>query len=333
MTTIDKCFKIILAGDRESSRQAARQIRKLVYGSGESGGYKSIASIIKNAANEYKKITEDWRQENFAVAVSVMYFLHDKENKPDFLFPWLFHLLQHPNGNVRHAAVRMIGHELGPLTVHLRFPNEKSSYLRELSPEQSDMILFSLFANLNDLAADLWKPSYKKYKYISSLPNGPYKSVQMLLSEMEEDCGREYYDRLHDSLRKSRIMEDRGQLISRFKENGILEQTAFSLVQSKLKRMREELEKEMLPDIKERYPQFNFRETVAKVYEGDLPIPELIKLIDNSINLDEHSVEQRNAFLNFISMIWNIYPHKELEGYSPHEIAAMHEIMQQKTGL
>jgi hypothetical protein len=196
--TFSELFNTILAGDKEASRAAARQVRKLLYSSANGGKYKDIASIVGNAPKEYAKISEDWRRENFVIALSVLYFLHNKENQPDFLFPWLFQLIQHENGNIRQAAVRMIGHELGPLTYYIRFPGEKSTSL-EFSPERADSILFGLFTNLNNLAANLWKPTYKKCKYINSLPTGSYKSVQLILSRMEDDCGAgkflEYQDR------------------------------------------------------------------------------------------------------------------------------------------
>ncbi|KKQ81017.1 MAG: hypothetical protein UT03_C0014G0012, partial [Candidatus Moranbacteria bacterium GW2011_GWD2_38_7] len=126
---------------------------------------------------------------------SVMYFLHDRENEPDFLFPWLFHLLKHPNGYIRHASVRMLDHELGPLTVHLRCPDLNYSY--KFSRVDADHILADMFIVLVDMAHDFWKPIYKKYKYISSLPSGPYKSIQMVLSELEEDCGEQFMIKLH----------------------------------------------------------------------------------------------------------------------------------------
>jgi len=196
MKTFIEYFDIILSGDRDASRKAARQVRKLLYSSQGNGQYKVIASIIESAPKQYEKILEDWRQENFVMAVSVLYFLHNKEKQPDFLFPWLYNLIQNPNGNIRHSAVRMFEHELGPLTVHIRFPGEKSSYLRKLSIKQADLILFEIFANLMGLIKNLWKPAYKKYKYISSLPSGPYKSVQMVLGHLEEDCGEEYMTQL-----------------------------------------------------------------------------------------------------------------------------------------
>src|SRR3989344_9158181 len=178
MNTIKECFDTILRGNKEKSRLAARRVRKLVYSSSASGRekYGEIAALVRTAPENYLRITEDWRQENFVMAISVIYFLHNRENQPNFLFPWLFQLLQHKNGNIRHSAVRMIEHELGALTYHIRFPGEKSS-LHKFSSKQADQIIFGLRTNLNNLMASSWKNSYKKFKYIDRLPSGTYKSI------------------------------------------------------------------------------------------------------------------------------------------------------------
>jgi len=186
-----------LHGEKSDSRLAARKVRKLLYSS--TGTYNrekfiDIANLIKNAPGEYEKISEGWRQENFVLAVSVIYYMHDREDQPDFLFPWLFQLLEHPNGVIRYASVRMLSHEIGPLTVHIRFPNHKPGYFGKLTPEQADTILHSLFINLNELMGTLWQSKYRRYKYIDSLPASPYKSVQMVLAELEESCGHKYID-------------------------------------------------------------------------------------------------------------------------------------------
>ena len=192
MTTFKDCFSVILSGDRGASRLAARQVSKLLHSSGNHDKYKGIDSIIEQASDEYRKISEDWRQENFVIAVSVLYFLHHKESQPDFLFSWFFHLLEHQNGNIRQAAGRMLGNELGPLTYHIRFPAEQHSRSRELSFQQADVILCNMFLGLVNLTNKHRQPSYKKYKYIESLPSGPYKSVQRMLADLEEDCGKEH---------------------------------------------------------------------------------------------------------------------------------------------
>ena len=197
MSTLKECFKIILLGDEIESRLAARQVRKLLYSSqGYKEEFNDIKYIISGAFGEYYKIAEDWRQENFIIALSVIYYLHDKEERPDFLFPWFFQLLQHQNGYIRHATVKMITQELGPLTVHIRLSDDKMFFKDRLTPEKADRIIISLFISLHDLMNVFWIPKYKKYKYINSLPASPYKSVQMILAEMEYLCGREYMNKL-----------------------------------------------------------------------------------------------------------------------------------------
>lgn len=200
MKTFIELFYIILTGSEDDSRKAAREVRKLLYSCSDSGKYEIIQKIVENAPDEYHKIKEGWRQENFVIAVSVLYFLHDRESQPDSLFPWLFHLLQHQNGNIRQSAVRMTENELGPLTVYIRCPEYKTDDPNDIKPKQADHILFNLFIGLNNLLADLWKLEYKKYKYVDSLPTCPYKSIQMVLSRMEDDCGKEYIQRFKNRL-------------------------------------------------------------------------------------------------------------------------------------
>lgn len=196
MQSFNDLFKIILEGDGQSSREAARSVRKLLYSS-KSGkeGYAEIKKIINSADRVYDNIKEDWRQVNFVMAVSVLYFLHDRESEPDFLFLWLFDLLQHDDGNIRQSAVRMFRNELGPLTVHIRCP-ENSYNLDKIKNEKRDRILFDMYRQLHSLLFNFYKPLYKKYKYVSSIPSGPYKSIQLVLAELEFDCGEEYTKQL-----------------------------------------------------------------------------------------------------------------------------------------
>ena len=191
MNSIKECFNIVLNGDEGESRLAARKVRKILYGARPANDdFLDIKNIINDAHFEYAKIFEEWRRENFVMAVSVIYFLHEKEINRDFLFPWLFELLQHSNGNIRQSAVRMFQTEIGPLTVHIRCPERKQS---KSIAARNDVILRDLFASLNGLLTMYWKPEYDKYKYIASLPSCPYKSVQLVLAELEDSSDREYY--------------------------------------------------------------------------------------------------------------------------------------------
>ena len=145
MNTIKECFNIILKGNKEESRQAARRVRKLLYSAQDvKNKYRDIINITNKAPHEYRKVAEEWRQENFVMAISVVYFLHDKKIESNFLFPWIFQLLQYRNGNIRYAAVRMLESDLGPLTFHLRCPEYEHDKLKS---EQAEKILYDLFTS------------------------------------------------------------------------------------------------------------------------------------------------------------------------------------------
>jgi hypothetical protein len=297
MTTINECFQIIIVGNKDDSRKAARQVRKLLYRSSKED-FKGIKKYIDLAPKTYENIKEEWRQENFVVAISVIYFLHSHENKPDFLFGWLFHLLQHPNGNIRQASVRMIKNELGPLTVYLRVPGFKSSY-KHITPEFADVMLYNLYANLVELSENLFKPSYNKYKYVHSLPTGPYKSVQMLLAELREDCGEEYMNRLKSSYQQVELINKRKDLIKQINEGGVLIKTAFTLAQTEIKQLQQELEINKLPEILKILPGFNFETVRNQVYLENMGPDETKKLFDLATG-EGLTLEQRNISYRYL---------------------------------
>ncbi|MDD4409936.1 MAG: hypothetical protein PHW52_04790 [Candidatus Pacebacteria bacterium] len=184
MDSIKKCFNIILEGEKEESRLAARTLRKILHSAGNRDEkFQSIGKIMNEAPFEYAKIVEAWRQENFVIAISVIDFLSNEEKDFDSLFPWRFQLLQHPNGNIRFATVKMFERDIRYLTYHIRFPEYEHG--KEKS-ERADNILNTLFLSLDRLLPKLWKPGYGRYKYIDFMPASPYKSTQMVMSKLRE---------------------------------------------------------------------------------------------------------------------------------------------------
>lgn len=286
MKTFSESFKSILTGDMATSRAAAREIRKLVYSSNNSKDtYREIKNIINSAASEYVKIFEGWRQENFVMAISVMYFLHDREDKPDFLFSWFLHLIQHPNGNVRHAAVRMFEQELGPLTCHIRFPGRESGYAK-ITKEQADSILFSLRSNLEALATDSYKPSYRKFRYINSLPSGTYKSIQHILSCLEEYCSD-----IHEPTK----IEATDEIISR----------------------RKEIEQELEDMLKETGSDFSLQDVKDAIFheEENDDMMKIVMMFDRGGDSSELS-----NVLELVTDAWNYFPHSAIGGKAPVEM-------------
>lgn len=286
MKTFRESFKIILTGDMAASRAAAREIRKLVFSPrSDKDTYKEIENIINSAASEYANISEDWRQENFVMAISVMYFLHDREDKPDFLFSWLFHLIQHPNGNVRHAAVRMFEQELGPLTYHIRFPGRESGYVK-MSKEQADRILFGLRSNLEALATGSYKPSYRKYRYVHSLPRGTYKSVQHILSCLAEYCS---------DIDEPTKIESPDEIISR----------------------RTEIEHELEDMLKETESEFSLQDVKDVIFheEGNDDMMKVVMMFDRGGDGSE-----LGDILELVTDAWNYFPHAAIGGKAPVEM-------------
>ena len=288
--TFNELFKIILSGNENQSHEAARKVRKFLYSS-RSGGkneYKQIKNIINAAANTYAKIVEDWRRENFVMAVSVIYYLHDRESEPDFLFPWLFQLLQNKNGNIRQAAVRMIQNELGPLTYHIRFPGRKSDF-HKFSSKKADQILIGLRINLDRLAEASWKDSYKKYKYVVQLPSGTYKSTQLILGLLDD-----YYSEV-DYPASSQIKAGSNQ--------EILER-------------RKEIEQELVDMLKEMRSDFTLDHVHDVIYneEDNDDMMKVVAMFDRGGDASELS-----NVLELVSDAWNYFPHKGLGGISPAE--------------
>ena|SRR3989338_5777638 len=289
--TFNELFKAILTGDEHQSREAARNVRKFLYSrkSDRKNAFIQIKSIINNAPDTYAKIAEDWRQENFAMSVSVIYYLHDRESQPDFLFPWLFQLLQHKNGNIHHAAVKMIGHEIGPLTYHIRFPGEKSSF-HEFSPAQADTILHSLSHSLYGLSSVLWQPSFKKYKYIQSLPASPYKSVQMILADLEDSFEPEKSNNYYPSTME---FESKDEILQK----------------------RKEVEQELVDMLKETGSDFTLQDVKDAIYHEE-ETDDFQKVL---MMFDDGNPENLSNALELTNDAWNYFPHKILGGLSPAE--------------
>lgn len=292
MNTIKECFDTILNGGEEKSRQAARRVRKLVYSSPAEGReeHAEIVALVYMAPESYARISEDWRQENFVMAISVIYFLHDRENQPDFLFPWFFRLLQHKNGNVRQAAVRMTNHELGSLTYHIRFPGRSSGF-KKLSPEQADRILAGLETNLSNLEKGSWRESYKKYTYITDLPSGTYKSVQLIVSYLEDLCSEIGQSQKIESFVNANSIE---QILER----------------------RKEIEQELVDILKETKSDFTLQDVQDVIFheEGTDDMMKVVAMFDRGAYASELS-----NVLELVTDAWNYFPHKILGGISPAE--------------
>jgi hypothetical protein len=194
MYNIKQIFEEIINGDKKKSTEACRGLRKFVYSrQGEKNKYDGIQKIIDNAPETYKNLLNEWQQENFVLGISIIYFLRETKNKVDYLFDWLYKLLEHSNGIIRYSAIKMLEHDLGSLTVHTRHPGHTSD---EVKPKKAEEILFLMFNTLNHLSNKYFLPKYKKFKYVQSLPASSYKSIQMVLGTLDDYCGDKFFTKI-----------------------------------------------------------------------------------------------------------------------------------------
>ena len=186
---IKECFNVILEGDKVASKKASRKAHKII-SMMKRPDYDYLIEMVMDSPHQYMSISESWRQENFVMAISSTFFLVD-EAQHGHLFPWLFQLLQHDNGNIRYAAVRMFENCFGPMTYHIRFPDDPEQY-KDYRIDST--LLKELFMSLNGLLSVYWDARYEQYEYINSLPSSQYKSIQMALVTLEDMCGEGFFD-------------------------------------------------------------------------------------------------------------------------------------------
>lgn len=296
METIIECFEIILSGDKEQSKTAARQVRKLFYGNKNKTKFSEIQKQINEAPEKYAEIKEDWRQENFVRAVSVIHFLYDHKKGIDYLFPWLFEILQHKRGNIRYAAVRMFEHEIAHITIPLRLPAIKpENNAAKLS--NTHTLLVAMHSFLVELLTKHDDLKYKKYKYISSLPSSPYKSIQMVLGAMEDYCGEGYLEQLVQQLQpqKQELPDDK-----------------------EIKTTRDELELQITQLLEATNSKSTVEDVKQVIYDetGNNAFTELLEMF----NIDQATPVNPAQVTETLTDAWNYFPHKAIGGRAPVEI-------------
>lgn len=107
--------------------------------------------------------------------------------------------IQHPSGKIRQAII----HITDVLVLDLRdLPNSRRGQAekRDAEGEVRELMSLQRFGSLvmsvEALLNRYDEPKYKQYKYVSSMPVGIYKSLQILLTE--KLLPSEYYQHLYD---------------------------------------------------------------------------------------------------------------------------------------
>lgn len=217
---------------------------------------------------------------------------------------FLLENIQHPSGKIRQAVIHAADYLIMDIQIDLRDFGLKD---KKITLQQKETIAknrerFGYFVlDVEDLIDRNQEPRFKKYKFISSLPAGVYKSLNKLL--VEALLRSEFYEKIYqDFLNGLRAKRTRAELPT---------MTLTDIWEGK-KEAEWEIEKLIkatdsvlkLEDIKEII--FNENDFACKQ-----------KIIDNFCK--DQSIEKLNKILSIIFNAWNYWPHKKLNGLSPAE--------------
>lgn len=190
------------------------------------------------------------------------------------------------------------------MSVDLRYLGEKG---KDLSPNLKELVLknrmrFGRFVmEVEGLIDQYHESRFKRYKYVSSLPTGVYKSLSKLITEVL--LRTEFYEKLYqDFLNELRAKRKKMEL------------PKFTLVE--IFEKRNQMEKDLANLIKKTGNSVKI-EDIKDIIYNETGQESIRKIIDNFDN--GHNIEDLNKILNIISSAWNYWPHKSLNGLSPAE--------------
>jgi hypothetical protein len=148
----------------------------------------------------------------------------------------------------------------------------------------------NLFGNfvlkIEKLLQDYDKPRFNRYKYVSSLPVGVYKSLNLLINEL---LNKNYYKKAYTKFLKFLNDDERKEII-----------------------------KDLLNIIIDNNAKISVDKILQMIYEEDNShgISEILDLFPSP---PFQSEEDLNKILATITRAWNYFPHKNLSGLAPIE--------------
>jgi len=215
--------------------------------------------------------------------------------------------VQHPSGKIRQAVVRATEYLIHDLRLDLEYDFEiiRSQGLKfeecKKIVENNKARFGNFVMTVEDLIDRSFEPRFKKYKYISSLPIGVYKSLNNLMAEalLPGDYQKSLYQDFLNGLRAKRkgLEPPKVSQVEILRKKRVAEEEVGDLIEL----MGCGLSLEEIKDI---------------VYneDGNESMRKIILSFDQGQDIDE-----MNRILQIISNAWNYWPHKKLNGLSPAE--------------
>jgi len=217
----------------------------------------------------------------------------------DFLLP----NIDHPAGHIRQATIHAIEYLVTDLRMDLKFDRtrvdnenlEKAEYIKIVQKNRARFGNFVM--EIEALIDHYYQPKFKKHKYVSSLPPGPYKSLQMLITEIL--LRSDYYEKLYQDF------------LNELRERRHRPTTPPDIITK-----REQIEKQLAAELRNLKSDFNVEDIKKIIFNehGRDDLGRLMRLFDRGQDIDE-----MNRLLQIAMDEWNHFPHQRLDGASPTE--------------
>jgi len=223
------------------------------------------------------------------------------EDWADFMLTYI----KNPSGKIRQAVIKVTEYLISDLRLNIKHDYEivRSEGLIWEEFEKivaNNIMRFGNFVmEVEDLIERNQEPKFRRYKYLSSLPVGVYKSLNLLLAEvlLPGDYQESLYQDFLNDLRAKRKKLEPPELTNMEIWEG-----------------RKEMESNLEELIEETGSVLKIEDIKSMIYNEDGQ--ECLRKI--VVNFDRgQDIKELNKILQIVTTAWNYWPHKKLNGLSP----------------
>lgn len=184
---IKALIEIVKTGDRQEVKKAQKAIESAWYNyyiPHRKEGKKAFEVFVEEV-KDFDQIQDVDHQAYFISSLKWAFWTIGEE----YFETWaefVLHCIQHPSGKIRQAIIHTVDILIMSLDDLHGFRTSKKDTKDERKMIRQVIALqrFGNFVmNVEALLERYYEPKYKRYKYVSSMPVGIYKSLQILITE------------------------------------------------------------------------------------------------------------------------------------------------------
>lgn len=305
---IKKLIQIIKTGSREEVKDAQKQVEKFwheIYIPQRKEGQLALSVFLEELKN-LDKIEDIDHQAYFINTIKWALWATGEENFEEWA-DFLLENIQHSSGKIRQAIIRASSYLVMDLRLDMKHDFEIVKN-KDLTRDEVRKIVknnqkrFGYFVLAVDGLIDKYhEPKFNRYKYISSLPAGVYKSLNILITE--ELMRSEYYKKIYNNFLDQLRAERKKHTIPSAKKEEIV-------------RKRLETEINLISLIQTSRGSLKIEDIKNIIYneDGQICLNEIVASFDCG-----QDIEELNRIMQIVTSAWNYFPHKKLKGLSPAE--------------